>query len=122
MRASAVIVIALVCAVSVLAERPHKRIVVQLRHDTGEVVSVSVLQALSSDTSLSITQFAQRAVPSGVAPRAQFWYVGDIFRLSDWKSRTFRPILWTSDRAAMSKLTVRDLRDGDVIVLHHPYP
>src|SRR4051812_48321819 len=69
------------------ADAPTKRIVVQLRHDTGEIVSVSVLPASSSDGALAVTQFAQRAVPDGVAPRAEFWYVAGMFRLSEWKAR-----------------------------------
>lgn len=116
----AVLLMAALC--TAIADDRAKRIVVQLRNDPGQVVSVSVLEAPSRDGSLSITRFAQRAVPGGVAPPAQFWYVGDIFRLSDWKSRAFKSVLRGRELAITGKLTVRDLRDGDIIVLHHPYP
>ena len=105
---------------SAVAGVPAKRFVVQLRRDNGELVQTFVVTASPRHESLAPIELIRRAAPPD-APSLAHWYLAGVFRLGAWKTRAFTEIAFGGQWDKYRNLLVRDLRDGDVIILHYPY-
>ena len=105
----------LICASAI--GQATKRITVQLRHDDGRIVRVVVLSTSPAQDSLAFKEVLDKEGPKDLLTSA--WYTAGAYRFD---GAAFTNIFGGWSWEKYSQLKVADLRDGDVVIMHHPYP
>jgi hypothetical protein len=98
------------------AGEPHKHIVLQMRHGDGTIADVIVVTTDAADESLSPLELLHKHA----GDKFDRYFGGQVYRFDsrygNWDQVMSRGMIESKD------LKVSELKDGDVLILHHPQP